>query len=721
MTKRLLLISFLLLFSFLLGTKVWAQHPSEVCDTCSGWLTCPNGTDQYKVICCCGWVGCGPCEHGNVVDCYEWPDCGAASECSIPENCPNKSAQEACGASACNVAKKCINGVCIWECQGIPPCDEGPTPIPGVNPTCTGMSAPSCINAGGTFTVSALGVQNATSVKFPTWDTQDGQEDIVWYNGARSGSTWSVTINQSAHPKGNINVHVYMFNNDYTNVWCGGQNNIPLCPPKTCSLSLSSSSVNYPDSVRVDFSGNTYSAGSEPVRLWVERQDSGQITPAPGPDGPWGGKYYYKIGECTSSNFTPCSAFVDVSLPVGDYYFHCDDPIDPRKCSGNPFCPYEGCTSNCASCTGWVSCSNSDNSPFTVTPAVSTCTVTLSPASLPLKLGETVDLPVANVTVQDGDASDITNINFTSSNPTVASIQQSPVIPPDYSTRTKAEGEGTATITTVVNLVTGGSCSCADCTSVTVTARDAWFQTEGGDVHAQTDIYDPIPDTVPATERYCSLLGDGGYPGVVSYGTQNGYDFSAESGKGEDRVSPEGWLARFLYQAPTSYGYDYFDSLIDVEPSTLDLSAGQPAEGIYKISGNQSITGNWSVGSTQSYVFLIDNGKLTINNNIGVAVGGFIAFIVDGAIEIDEGVTILEGIYIANGEIETSGQNEDNIQLSAEGMFVSWEKIPLNRKFVNESLNNTLPVETFTFRPDIWINAPKELLKSSYTWQELAP
>lgn len=262
---------------------------------------------------------------------------------------------------------------------------------------------------------------------------------------------------------------------------------------------------------------------------------------------------------------------------------------------------------------------------------------------------------------------------------------------------------------------------CSDCRQVVTIqiVRDAWFQTEGGDVHAQTNISDLIPDTCepdPVCEPYCSLLGDGGSPGVVSYGTS--YDFKPGSGRGKDRVSEEGWLANSSYGGP-AYGYDYFDSLIEDDDGDPVLSAGKPLPGIYKISGDQSITSNWGIGSTQSYVFLIEGGKLTINNNISVAVGGFLAFIVDGNIEISESVTSLEGIFIADGEIETSGQNDT--PLSAEGMFISWNRVPLDRLFVDESLNNTLPVETFVFRPDIWINAPQELLKSSYTWQELAP
>jgi len=249
---------------------------------------------------------------------------------------------------------------------------------------------------------------------------------------------------------------------------------------------------------------------------------------------------------------------------------------------------------------------------------------------------------------------------------------------------------------------------------------DAWFQTEDGDVHAQTSISDPIPDTVPAAERYCSLLGDGGYPGVVSY--RNDYDFDPDSGsKGGDKVSEKGWLANSSYQGDP-YGYDYFDGLIeddDCEPD-LNLADGKPAPevDICKITGNQVIDDVWSVSSGEKLVILIGS-DLTIQSNITVAEGGFLAFIVNGEIEIEENVTDLQGVYIANEKFKTSGQNDT--QLFGEGMFVGWEKIPLNRKFVGESLNNTLPVETLVFRPDLWINAPEELWKSSYTWQELAP
>ncbi|KKU80239.1 MAG: N-acetylmuramoyl-L-alanine amidase, partial [Candidatus Amesbacteria bacterium GW2011_GWA2_47_70] len=73
-------------------------------------------------------------------------------------------------------------------------------------------------------------MNNATQVKFPTWSSANGQDDLVWYTDS-NGAPWKKNIPQSSHPGGDINVHVYMDNNSYTNVWCDGRNNIPLCAP----------------------------------------------------------------------------------------------------------------------------------------------------------------------------------------------------------------------------------------------------------------------------------------------------------------------------------------------------------------------------------------------------------------------------------------------------------------------------------------------------------
>lgn len=93
-------------------------------------------------------------------------------------------------------------------------------------PTCTGVTYPSCITPGTHFTVSVNGTANATQVKFPTWSTINGQDDIVWYSDLNS--PFSFSIPQASHSGGPINTHVYLYNSGYSNILCGGQE-IPLC------------------------------------------------------------------------------------------------------------------------------------------------------------------------------------------------------------------------------------------------------------------------------------------------------------------------------------------------------------------------------------------------------------------------------------------------------------------------------------------------------------
>lgn len=248
---------------------------------------------------------------------------------------------------------------------------------------------------------------------------------------------------------------------------------------------------------------------------------------------------------------------------------------------------------------------------------------------------------------------------------------------------------------------------------------DAWFQTEEGDVHAQTSITDPIPGT--ATEPYCSLVGDGGYPGVISYGSGTP-DF------GDGSASANGWLANSSYGGD-HYGYAYFDSLIDSpsplseNPSLSDLNA---LDGFYKVEGSGNLTlpdSTWNITSANKKVVILVPGNLTIRERINLRTNNnFLAFIVGGNIIIESDVTdaganpALEGIFIADGRISTGVSA--NV-FTGKGMFIGWTGVSLGRDLGSD--NNETPAETFVFRPDLWISAPQELLKSSYTWQELAP
>ncbi|MCD7817321.1 MAG: GBS Bsp-like repeat-containing protein, partial [Bacteroides sp.] len=65
------------------------------------------------------------------------------------------------------------------------------------------------------YTVSCTVSDNVgvTEVRFPTWTTLGGQDDIIWYECTLSGSTASVTIPISNHnnEKGEYNTHIYAY------------------------------------------------------------------------------------------------------------------------------------------------------------------------------------------------------------------------------------------------------------------------------------------------------------------------------------------------------------------------------------------------------------------------------------------------------------------------------------------------------------------------------
>ena len=125
---------------------------------------------------------------------------------------------------------------------------------------------------------------------------------------------------------------------------------------KTCSVSLSSASIATGQSVNVTTTG---SGGT--VETIISRTDSGTI-----PFGRLvytdsaGHKYYDITGTATLTGLT-----------AGAYKVFCSIASEPNKCTGNPFCAYEGANPGIQECEGWVSCSGSDNAGLTVTAAQS--------------------------------------------------------------------------------------------------------------------------------------------------------------------------------------------------------------------------------------------------------------------------------------------------------------------------------------------------------------
>ena len=84
----------------------------------------------------------------------------------------------------------------------------------------------------GTFDVIISNVSSPNGVKevkVPTWSSENGQDDIIWYVAAKQGDgTYKVSVNPSDHKNslGEYNIHLYYVQNDGKMVGVGGTTTI---------------------------------------------------------------------------------------------------------------------------------------------------------------------------------------------------------------------------------------------------------------------------------------------------------------------------------------------------------------------------------------------------------------------------------------------------------------------------------------------------------------
>jgi hypothetical protein len=246
--------------------------------------------------------------------------------------------------------------------------------------------------------------------------------------------------------------------------------------------------------------------------------------------------------------------------------------------------------------------------------------------------------------------------------------------------------------------------------------RRAWFQVDGGNVHADGgNVSTYIPDTCVGACAPYLITGETGLPSYTG-GLSLGSDFDTAN------INETGseWRSQTEYKGDST-DYAYFARILSDDPDGFDTWTGvEPTEsGVFSGEGvTQTQGGDWSIGGGQKTVLLVP-GDLTIENNISVAEGSFLAVISSGNITINDSVTDLSGVFISDGIINSCETSSD-VQLIAEGIFVGWSGINLCRDFGDDA-NNTQAVERFVYRPDLQVNAYNYLLKPQYRWQEVAP
>lgn len=289
---------------------------------------------------------------------------------------------------------------------------------------------------------------------------------------------------------------------------------------------------------------------------------------------------------------------------------------------------------------------------------------------------------------------------------------------------------------------------------------DAWFQVSGGNITAEsgaaTAISSQIPTTtcsapgcIPAVLRQ-NLAGDTYSTGYAVVGSGGGISTNALGDLGnlrqEDPTSSFAASARTAVKEDYAYFYTLYSlgsnpaGLANTNLSNLgnlqtsDLPAN-PERGAYYANGDVVISNPWSVASGQSYVIFV-NGNLTIQANITVAEGGFLAFIVQNTaaandIGFAKNVTAADGVYITDGLIMIASQGDpsaEELQFVGAGTFVGWGGVTLERDFKQsddtaiKAKNNTIPVELFYTRPDFALNAPAKFKQARVSgWQEVEP
>lgn len=244
-----------------------------------------------------------------------------------------------------------------------------------------------------------------------------------------------------------------------------------------------------------------------------------------------------------------------------------------------------------------------------------------------------------------------------------------------------------------------------------------WWQVQGAGVHGELGLKTSIPSGLP-TEQSMILPEPsmGNRRGVVTYGavTSNmlGVNTSA-------KVSASLWQALSPYQG-VIYDYAYFNqqfkkfvttSWDGVSPLTYD--DGGRGYQIVKVSGSVN-NFSYNPTGTEKIIFLI-NGDVTINSDITVPNGAFMAVLSSGSINFGTLVANVDGWYLADhiyircidNDSDTECDRTDS-QFVGNGSFVAWEGVHMSRD--RGGANNILgPAEKFNYRLDLYDNAPEPM------------
>jgi hypothetical protein len=331
--------------------------------------------------------------------------------------------------------------------------------------------------------------------------------------------------------------------------------------------------------------------------------------------------------------------------------------------------------------------------------------------------------------VQVNQSSDITKVDFSSGNTSIATV--SPASDTTYKYQATVTGVSTGTTTINANVFVNGASACSSQAGVTVTSvSPAWWQIKDSDLQTNSDVSSKVPAGV-----YFDLNGPGGFPGVIAYG--------GSFNKGSGITSTTNWLAQTTHKITKVYDSKFFKNQIpgDTIINDASLLAGltgtiDPNSGFYwyKYNGtinNLPFTINSNLDIADKKVILIVNeADFNINSNINLTDGrGFFMVLTEqnedgdkGNIIISPTVTDLEGIYFADNDIPTGTVFPSlDVPLHVRGSVATVHGGVTLQRDLGASTNSTTPGELFEYAPDQILLYPKNLSVRKIRWKEVAP
>jgi hypothetical protein len=255
-----------------------------------------------------------------------------------------------------------------------------------------------------------------------------------------------------------------------------------------------------------------------------------------------------------------------------------------------------------------------------------------------------------------------------------------------------------------------------------------WWQVIGGSVHGEKGITSTIPSSL-LTEM--SLILPDASPankrGFLSYDTTIPYMIGSNPNA---KVSASLLAAQSKYTGSPVYDWSFFDKRYNLFARTewngLDALSYDDLGVGYQIFRSKVPVANFdfSPTGTQKAIFLID-GDVRITSDIVVPEGAFLAVISSGTITFDSSISNADGWFVGNVisvpcmDAGGDGCDKTDTQFLGNGSFVSWGSMSLGRD--RAIVNNSAPSELFTYRRDLFLNAPAPMKIYAKVYKPFVP